>query len=193
MNILAQNWWALMVRGFLALAFGIVAWVWPGMTLLVLAVLFGAYAFADGVFALVSAVRQARRHERWWPVAVEGILGMAAGVVVFFVPMAAAITLLVVVAAWALSTGVLEIVAAIRLRKQIKGEWLLALSGVFSVVFGVLLIMRPTAGMVALVWLMGAYAVAYGAIMVALSIRLRRSLGKVEQPTTIGGTTPQPA
>ena len=182
-----------MVRGFLALAFGLLAWAWPGMTLFVLIVLFGAYAFADGIFALVSAVRRARAHERWWPVALEGIFGIAAGVVTFFVPAAAAITLLVVIAAWALSTGVLEVVAAIRLRKQVKGEWLLALSGILSVAFGVLLIMRPGAGLLALVWLIAAYTVAYGVVMIALSIRLRRLGREVSAPTTLGGVTPHPA
>jgi uncharacterized membrane protein HdeD (DUF308 family) len=193
MNTLAQNWWALTIRGSLAIAFGLLAWAWPGMTLILLIVLFGAYALADGLFAIVSAVRQARRHERWWPVAIEGVLGIAAGIVTFFVPAAAAITFLVVIAAWALTTGVLEIVAAIRLRKQIKGEWLLAMSGILSVAFGVLLIMRPGPGLLAIVWLMAAYAVAYGVVLIALSLRLRRARSISAQPTTLGGATPQPA
>jgi uncharacterized membrane protein HdeD (DUF308 family) len=194
MNILAMNWWALATRGLLALAFGFMTWAWPRLTLTILVVLFGIYMVVDGIFALVSAARTARRHARWWPVALEGVLGLVAGVVAFLVPAAAAWALLIVVAAWALSTGILEIVAAIRLRKEIKGEWLLALSGVLSLAFGVLLLLQPAAGLLALVWLIGAYAVLYGAVLLALSMRLKRSLREAPAPapTIRGGITPQP-
>jgi uncharacterized membrane protein HdeD (DUF308 family) len=187
---LIRNWWALLVRGLLALAFGLIAWTWPGLTLSVLIILFGAYAFADGIFAIVSAVRAVRRHERWWPVAIEGALGIAVGVITFFVPTATAFALLVIVAAWALATGVLELIAAVRLRKHIRGEWLLALSGVLSIAFGVLLLLRPAAGLLAMVWLIAAYAIVYGCVMVGLSIRLKRHLPEERAPLPTG-VTPQ--
>jgi uncharacterized membrane protein HdeD (DUF308 family) len=174
-NILAVNWWALLVRGFLALAFGSITWGWPGLTLFVLVLLFGVYAFTDGIFAIVAAVRAARAHERWWPIAIEGVLGIVAGVIAVLRPGVAALGLVIVIAAWALATGALEIVAAVRLRKQIRGEWLLALSGALSLAFGVLLLLRPDAGLVAVAWLIAAYAVAYGAVQVALAIRLKRT------------------
>jgi uncharacterized membrane protein HdeD (DUF308 family) len=191
-NVLALNWWALLIRGFLALAFGLITWMWPGLTVLVLVLLFGVYAFTDGIFAIVAAVRAARRHEeRWWAVAIEGVLGILVGIIAVLRPGAAALGLLFVIAAWALVTGVLEIVAAVRLRKQIRGEWLLALSGVLSLVFGVLLLWRPGPGMVAVAWIIGAYAIAFGAVMLALAIRLKRTR-RVEAAPPIGAA-PQPA
>lgn len=194
MNALARNWWALLLRGCLGVGFGVTAWAWPRPTLAVLVILFGAYAFTDGVFAIVSAVWVARRHKRWWSVAIEGALGILAGLVAFFMPGAAALGLLILVAAWALSTGVFEIVAAVRLRKQMRGEWLLGLSGLLSLVFGVLLIWRPAAGVVALVWTAGAYAVGYGVVMIALSIRLRRvsRIGLEERAPSVVPPMPQP-
>jgi uncharacterized membrane protein HdeD (DUF308 family) len=192
-NALTRNWWALLIRGFLGVAFGVLTWVWPGMTLMILVTLFGVYALVDGVFAVVSAVRAARRQERWWPVALEGALGLAAGVVTFVAPLATAFALLIIVAAWALSTGVLQIVAAIRLRKHIRGEWLLALAGVLSVAVGVLLILRPGAGLMALVWWIGAYAFASGLIMIALAIKLKRLAAPERRvEPSLGGPTPHP-
>jgi uncharacterized membrane protein HdeD (DUF308 family) len=191
MNVLAKNWWAVLVRGLLGIAFGVIAWTWPKMTLFVLVLIYGAYAFTDGMFAIASAVRAAQRQERWWPIALEGAFGVAVGLLVFFVPPAAAVALLVLVATWALVTGVLEIVAAIRLRKHIKGEWLEGLSGVLSIAFGVLLLMRPAAGLLALAWLIAAYAFVFGVMMIALAFRLRRIGAEVHAPIT-GPTVPQP-
>jgi uncharacterized membrane protein HdeD (DUF308 family) len=189
MNVLAQNWWAVLIRGLLALAFGVLAWLWPGMTLMVMVLLFGAYLFSDGILAIASSARAARQHERWWPVALEGVLGVIAGLAVLFMPRAGAVALLVLVAAWALSTGVLEIVAAFRLRQHMKGEWMLALSGLLSLAFGVLLLVRPAAGLLALAWLVAVYAIAFGAVMIGLSLRLKRRLDERRVPI---GPAPTP-
>jgi uncharacterized membrane protein HdeD (DUF308 family) len=170
---LTRYWWVLAVRGVAALLFGLAAFIWPGLTLAVLVALFGAYAFVDGLFALVAAIRSAREHEDGWIVLLEGLAGIAAGLVTFFWPGITALALLSIIAAWSIVTGILEIMAAIRLRKVIEGEWLLALSGVASLMLGLLLIVMPRAGALAFVWLVGAYAIVFGVLMLALAFRLR--------------------
>ena len=123
---LSRNWWAVAVRGFLALGLGIVAWMRPGLTLAFLILLFGVYVLDDGIFAIVAAVRASRRNEVWWPVAIEGVFGVAVGLIAFIVPTAGAAMILLAIAVWAICTGVLELVAAARLH---YGQWYLALSG----------------------------------------------------------------
>ena len=173
MVVLARNWWALALRGLTAILFGIAALVVPHIALVVLIALFGAYALVDGVFAIVSAVRAAERHMRWWPLLVEGLAGIVVGVLTFVWPGLTALVLLYFIASWALVTGVFEILAAIRLRQEITGEWLLALTGVLSVVFGLLLIIFPWAGALTVVWLIGIYALVFGVLLVGLALRLR--------------------
>ena len=134
--ILARNWWALVLRGIFGVLFGITAFVWPGITLAVVMLLFGAYALVDGVFAIAAAVVGSRQSLPWWALLVEGLLGIAVGVFTFFWPGITELALIFLIAAWAVVTGIFEIVAAIRLRKEIRGEWLLALSGVLSILFG---------------------------------------------------------
>src|SRR2546421_11839512 len=173
MVVLARNWWALALRGLTAILFGIAALVVPHIALVVLIALFGAYALVDGVFAIVSAVRAAERHMRWWPLLVEGLAGIVLGALTFVWPGVTALVLLYFIASWALVTGVFEILAAIRLRQEITGEWLLALTGVLSVVFGLLLIIFPWAGALTVVWLIGIYALVFGVLLVGLALRLR--------------------
>jgi uncharacterized membrane protein HdeD (DUF308 family) len=167
---IAGKWWALALRGAAAILLGIAAFIWPGLTLLVLVILFGAYLLVDGVLALVAGGMT-----RSWLVLIEGVASVIVGILTLIWPGITAVVLLVLVAAWAIITGLIELYAALRLRRIIKNEWLLILGGVASVVFGVLLIVNPRAGLLALTWLVGAYALLFGVILVALAFRLRSS------------------
>ena len=170
---IAKNWWALVIRGFLGIGLGVITFIWPGITLASLVILFAAYALVDGVMAIVAAVRALESHDRWGALLVEGIAGIAAGVVTIVWPAITALWLIYIIAAWAIITGVLEIVAAVKLRKQIAGEWLLALSGIASLIFGVLIMMAPLAGALVIAIWVGAYAFVFGVLLVALGFRLR--------------------
>ena len=143
------------------------------MTVLALVLVFGVYAFADGVLALVGAVRAIRSNERWGALLLEGIAGIGAAVVSWLWPHITVLALVWVIAAWAVITGIFEIVAAIRLRKLIRGEWLLGLAGVVSVIFGVVIVGEPLAGAVVIALTVGAYALIFGIVMIALGLRLR--------------------
>jgi uncharacterized membrane protein HdeD (DUF308 family) len=179
--LLARNWWALALRGLAAILFGILAFAWPAITLFVLVIFFGAYMLVDGIFAIVAAVRAAGEEARWWLLLVEGILGVVAGLVAFFWPGLTALALLYLIAAWAIVTGIMEIVGAIRLRQEMVGEWALILGGALSVLFGVLLVAIPArAGLLSLTWLIGAYAVAFGVLLVILAFRVRNAPSSAE-------------
>jgi uncharacterized membrane protein HdeD (DUF308 family) len=172
--VLARNWWALALRGLFGILFGITAFAWPGITLVSLVLLFGAYSLVDGVFNVIAAVRGGTRGGvPWWALLVQGLAGIAVGIMTFAWPGITALALLYLIAAWAVVTGVFEVVAAIRLRKEIRGEWLLALSGILSVLFGLSLVAWPVAGALAVVWLIGAYAFASGVLLLILAFRLR--------------------
>lgn len=185
--LLARNWWSLMLRGMLAVAFGIITFLWPAITLAALVLLYGAYALADGVMSLVGMVHASRRQERWWALLLEGLVGIGAGLVTFFWPGITAFALVYVIAIWAFVTGALEIAAAIRLRKVVHGEWLLALGGIVSLILSVLLALRPVIGALAIALTVGIYALIFGVLLVSLGFRLR-AWGH-----TLGGTTPLPA
>ena len=172
--ILVRNWWSLLLRGLFAVLFGVLAFVWPGLTLTVLALLFGAYALVDGIFAVIAALNAPAGYEHRWVLLLEGVVGVIVGMLTFFWPGLTALALLYFIAAWAVVTGVLEVVAAVRLREVIRHEWLLVLGGSLSVLFGLALILMPVAGALAVVWLIGAYAVAFGVLLMALALRLRR-------------------
>jgi uncharacterized membrane protein HdeD (DUF308 family) len=173
---LAENWWLLLLRGIVAIAFGILAFAWPGITLLTLIFFWGAYAVADGIFALWSAISGKGGGEmgsRWWLVLV-GICGVVAGLLAFVMPGVTALVLLLFIAAWAIVTGVLQVWGAIRLRKEIEGEWLLILSGLLSIAFGLILVVQPGAGALAVIWLIGTFAILEGCLLVALAFRLKK-------------------
>jgi uncharacterized membrane protein HdeD (DUF308 family) len=170
---LARNWWILLVRGILAIVFGVLVIVWPMLAWVVIVASFGAYALLDGTLALVSAI-SGRGGRHWWALALEGVVGIGAGVLTFYWPGATGLVLLWFIAYWAIATGVFEIFAAFRLRAEVQDEWLLALSGLLSVVFGAALILLPAAGALALAWLIAAYALLFGVLMVGLAFRLRR-------------------
>ena len=172
LDSLTRNWWAVALRGLAGILFGIITFVSPGISLAALVLLFGAYAFADGVLSIVSAVRR-RGADRWWLLLLQGVVGIGAGVVTLLWPGITAIALLVVIAAWALVGGALQVAAAIRLRKVITGEWLLALSGVLSIALGVLLVVFPGPGALALVIWIGAYAFVFGILLLVLGFKLR--------------------
>jgi uncharacterized membrane protein HdeD (DUF308 family) len=179
-NTLAQNWWTLVLRGLAAVIFGILAYIWPDITFTVLVLFFGAYALWDGVFALIGAFRTAG--ERRWMLILEGLVGIAAGIVTFIWPGAASLAILTIIAAWAIVTGIFEIIAAIRLREEIEGEWLMLLSGLLSVLFGIALAIWPVAGLIAVTWMIGAYAIVFGILLISLGIRLRNMRGKTLAP-----------
>ncbi|HEX7335097.1 MAG TPA: HdeD family acid-resistance protein [Pyrinomonadaceae bacterium] len=170
--VYTSSWWALVLRGLAAIAFGVLAFVWPQITLTALVFLWGAYALVDGAFAIAAGVKSHGENKRWWVLLLEGILGVAAGLVAFLVPGITALVLLILIAAWAMVTGVFEIAAAIQLRKHIKGEWLLALAGVASVLFALALLFNPAAGALAVVWLIGAYSIVFGVLLIVLGVRL---------------------
>jgi uncharacterized membrane protein HdeD (DUF308 family) len=172
LHALARNWWMLLLRGICAILFGILAFVWPAMTLVTLILLYGAFAFVDGVFALVAAIAGGAAAPRWW-LALVGVLGIAAGLATWFWPGLTALVLLYFIAAWAIITGVMQIVGAIQLRKEIDNEWLLIAAGVLSVLFGGLLFVQPGAGALAVLLIIGAYAILYGVLLVFFAFRLR--------------------
>lgn len=179
LDTLSRNWWVLAVRGGSAVIFGVVALVWPDLTVLALVLLFGAYALVDGVLALYAALvnrgldRELTGGQRAW-LAVEGVAGVLAAIVAFVWPQITALALLYLIAAWALVTGVAEIFLAVRLRREIQGEWLLALGGVLSILFAVLAFAFPQAGALAVLWLIATYAIAFGVVVLVLAFRVRR-------------------
>jgi len=170
---LARNWWSLVIRGLVAIALGIVTFAWPAITVAALVLVFGAYALVDGVVSIVGAWKAARAHERWVALIFEGIAGIITAAVTAIFPGLTALALVYLIAAWALVTGVLEIVAAVRLRQYVAHEWLLALSGVASLIFGFLAILLPLAGAVAIALGIGIYAFVFGVLLIGLGFRLR--------------------
>ena len=166
-----------MLRGVASIIFGLATMYAPGISAAALVLVFGAYAFADGILAIISAIRRRGANDRWWLLLIEGLMGVTVGVVTLLWFEMSALALLYVIAAWALVTGGLEIAAAIRLRKVMSGEWLLVLSGIASVAFGVLLMLFPGAGALAVVLWIGAYALVSGALLIVFSFRLRSWAG----------------
>lgn len=173
-NQLSRHWWMLGLRGLAAVIFGVLAFVWPGMTLVSLVFLFGAFALVNGVLALVHAFSAPKGYPRFGGLIFEGLVSIAAGILAFIWPGLTALALLVLIAAWAIATGVTEIALAIKLRKVLTGEWRLVLAGILSLIFGVLILIQPTAGALAVVWWIGAFALLFGILLIALAFRVRR-------------------
>jgi len=190
---LARNWWALALRGAAAIIFGIIALFWPPAAIAALVAVFGAYALVDGILNLVGAVRAGRSGQRWGALLFEGIVSLLVGLLTFFFPRVTALALVLFVGAWSLITGVAEVVAAIKLRTMIEGEWLLALSGVLSIAFGILLFISPLIGAIAIAIWIGAYAVVFGALLFGLALRLRSWASRQQQPQIPAGPVPRPA
>jgi uncharacterized membrane protein HdeD (DUF308 family) len=173
LGYLGHNWGWILLRGVAAVLFGVLAIAWPGITLATLVIVWGAYALAEGLLTLIAAWQVRDEGRPFWSLVVVGLLGIAAGVITFLWPGITALTLLMIIAVWALIMGIFQIIAAIRLRKVIEREWLLGLSGVASVIFGVLMIISPGAGALAVLWLIAAYAIVFGVLLIVLGFRLR--------------------
>lgn len=171
--MLAERWWTLVLRGVAGVIFGILTFMAPKASLFALVILFGVYAIVNGAFDLALVARRPAGEPRWGSLVFEGIASIVAGVITLFWPGITALVLLFVIAGWAIVTGIAQVVAAVRLRKQIRGEWLLALTGVLTIAFGVLMFLYPGAGALAVVIWIGAYAIVFGALLIALGVRLR--------------------
>jgi uncharacterized membrane protein HdeD (DUF308 family) len=172
-DLLAENWWLLALRGVAAIVFGILAFIWPGITLLALVYLFGAYAFANGILSFTIAFNKARGRRHRGSLIFGGIISIITALITFFIPGITALGLVILIAAFAIANGVSEIAAAIRLRKVISNEWLLALAGVLSIAFGIILFIMPGAGALALVFWIGAWMIAIGVLLMVLAFRVR--------------------
>ncbi len=178
----ARNWWVLLLQGIVAILFGILALAWPGLTILALVAIFGAYALVDGIAAIAVAFAGRREHGVWWEMLLLGLVSVLAGVLTFLWPGITAVVLLVLIAAWAIVRGIFEIVAAVKLRKVIEHEWLLGAAGVLSILFGIILIARPLVGALAVVWMISVYALLFGVLAILLSLRLRRLRPATDEP-----------
>jgi uncharacterized membrane protein HdeD (DUF308 family) len=180
------HWWALALRGVIAILFGLAALLRPDIALEALILLFGAYALVDGVFAIVGVFGGTRGGTPRWLLLLEGVVSILAGIIAFIFPGLTAIALLYLVAAWAVVTGLAEIATAIRLRQEIRGEWALILGGILSVLFGLLLAVLPGVGILSLIWLIGAYAVAFGVLLLITAFRVRgRDNQRDERPRRV--------
>jgi uncharacterized membrane protein HdeD (DUF308 family) len=170
---LSRWWWTFILRGVLAILFGVVAFISPPATVAVLVLLFGAWALVDGIFDIIAAFQHRTMDRSWWLTILEGVVGIIAGVLALAFPALAAASLLLLISAWSIVTGVIEVILAIRLREQMTGELWLAIGGILSIVFGVLLFLFPTAGALTIVWIIGAFAIMFGIALIALGWRLR--------------------
>jgi uncharacterized membrane protein HdeD (DUF308 family) len=191
LDALTDRWWVLIVRGVAAILFGILAFAAPSIGALALVIFWGVYAIANGVLDLMLAGWAGRAGARFGWYLIEGLVSIAAGVIAFAYPAMTGLVLLYVIATWAILTGIVEIGAAVELRRAISGEWLLALAGVLSIAFGVVLFAFPSSGALAVVWLIGAYAIVFGVVLIALGVRLNQLRRAGEQAFRPG--TPKPA
>jgi uncharacterized membrane protein HdeD (DUF308 family) len=186
---LARWWWTFILRGVLAIVFGIVAFLVPQLGIAVLIGLFAAWALVDGVTSVFAGWRLRGSARSWWLQLLEGVVSIAAGVSALVLPPDVIASLLVVIiGAWSVVTGIFEIVMAVRLRQEIKGEFWLGLAGVASILFGIVLVLFPAAGALTLVWLIGSFAIAFGVLLVILGWRLRgiHELGKLDAARDYG-------
>ncbi len=184
-QIVLRNWWMLAVRGVLAIIFGLVALLFPGIAILAFIYVFAAYAIIDGIVAIAVSLSERGTFSRWTWVLVEGILGVLAGIVAIAYPGLTALVLLYIVAAWAVLTGILEIVAAFTFRGQIALEWALNLAGLFSILFGLLLFIHPGAGILTILWLVGVYAIVFGVLFIIRAFQLRSWASSVAAPVHV--------
>jgi len=173
LRILADRWWVFLLRGIVAILFGIAAIAWPGITLVVLLAMFAAFVIVDGVLDIIAGIAASGENERWWLLLLEGLAGIVVGVIAIVAPVATVQALSILAAAWAVVTGVFEIVTAIRIRKLIEGEWLMILAGIASILLGILIFVRPGAALAAFAIIVGIYAILFGLLLIVLAFRLR--------------------
>jgi uncharacterized membrane protein HdeD (DUF308 family) len=189
----SKYWWVVLIRGILAILFGILLFVMPGLTVASLVIVFGAYALVDGLFAIFYSISGRNTDKEWGMHLIEGILGVAFGLLVLTWPelatIATGITLLVMIAVWAIVTGALQVISAIQLRKEIDNEIWLGLGGLISIVFGVILLRFPITGILAILWLIAGYSIAFGVLFIMLAFRLRN----MRRPDTTTTTTSAPS
>jgi uncharacterized membrane protein HdeD (DUF308 family) len=181
LEMLSRYWWAFVVRGIFAILFGILAYAWPGITLTTLIIFFGAYVLIDGILLVIKTIGNWGGREDRWLLLLEGLLGIGIGLLAFLAPGVTTLVLVFYIAVWSLSTGVLEIATAIRLRKEIQGEGWMILSGIASILFALLLMVFPGVGALGLIWLIALYAVIFGILLLILGFRLRGAR-KISQP-----------
>ena len=172
-SILKRGWWLLVLRALAAIAFGVLTWIQPAISLAALVLLFGVYALADGILGVWLAISGRTMNEYWWVLLLAGLVGIGAGILTFAAPGITALALLFYIAVWAIATGVLQLVAAVRLRREISGEWWLILAALASVAFGVILLARPAAGALAVLSLIAAYAIVFGVLQLLLAFKVK--------------------
>lgn len=172
---LSRYWWALVVRGIIAILLGVLAFMLPVATLAALVVVFGAYALADGIFAIVAATAGRTMTPDWWILLLQGLLGIGIGALTLFNPAITAVALLVYIAAWAIVAGVLQVFAAVKLRDELAGEWWLALGGILGAAFGIAMLWRPFAGALALLWVIASYAIVWGVMLMISGFDVHRA------------------
>jgi len=170
-EVLAESWWAVGLRGILAIAFGLICLLVPTAAILALILLFSAYMLVDGVFAIASGIKAARNGERWGLLILEGIVDIAAGAIAFFWPAITTVAFIILIAVWAIISGALMLGAALTLKLD-HGRWWLALGGIASVIFGIVLLIAPVVGAVVLTWWLGVYAIVFGAMLLILAFQL---------------------
>ena len=178
--VLARNWWVLLLRGVVAILFGGLTFGWPGMSLAALVLLFGGFCLADGLMAAWTALSNRKQQENGWLLLIGGLLGIGVGLLTLFQPAVTGLALLFYIAIWAVATGVVQVLTAIRLRQEIANEWTLVLAGIASVALGALLMARPGAGALAVLWLIASYAIVFGILLVALALRVRSVARRIE-------------
>jgi len=178
--VLARNWWVLLLRGVVAILFGGLTFGWPGMSLAALVLLFGGFCLADGLMAAWTALSNRKQQENGWLLLIGGLLGIGVGLLTLFRPAVTGLALLFYIAIWAVATGVVQVLTAIRLRQEIANEWTLVLAGIASVALGALLMARPGAGALAVLWLIASYAIVFGILLVALALRVRSVARRIE-------------
>jgi uncharacterized membrane protein HdeD (DUF308 family) len=192
-QMLSRFWWLILLRGGVAILFGVAAFAWPGLTLLTLVMLFAGYALVDGVFDVVHAIGHRKEIEHWGLLLIEGVCGIAFGILAFLAPglttVVGSVIVALYIAAWAIVTGILRITMAVRLRKEIEGEWLLALSGVTSTLLGIVIMARPQAGVLAMLYFIAACAVVHGVVLILFALRARK-FGRVARRAAQQLTTP---